>query len=83
MTCEFIKMPLPDGTTTTAILCSRGRGPRAKCSFCHGPVHSLLCDGRRPGARTKTCDAKLCRACAVNVGDDRDLCPSCFFGTNT
>lgn len=35
----------------------------------------LLCDGPTPGG--ETCDLPICRAHALHVGRDRDLCPSC------
>jgi hypothetical protein len=36
----------------------------------------VLCDWKLRGREAgKTCDAKLCRACAVTVGEDKHLCP--------
>lgn len=76
MTCEHIRMP--DGSTM--IVCSRGR--RApKCRFCDRRA-AYQCDfpltGRSAG---KTCDANICKACAVRQpitalhGDTVDFCP--------
>jgi hypothetical protein len=75
MPCEWIK--LPDGTTAHV----RTSGSRARCSACKTALGTLLCDGpAKPGSRSKTCDAPLCRRCAKHVGPDRDLCPACVEG---
>jgi hypothetical protein len=50
------------------------RGRRAACSVCHSAEHELLCDGRDVGA-SGTCDAKLCRRCALHAPGDKDFCP--------
>lgn len=76
---------------------------QAKCKFC-GESSSLLCDGRiwdAPhasfrvpmgfiNAKTRSCDAPVCRLCAKKIGDihlrttkgcrwdTRDLCPDCL-----
>lgn len=57
------------------IACSRG--PRRRlCSVPRcGQVAPLLCDGPKPGGGT--CDAPICKAHALHVGHNRDLCPSC------
>lgn len=71
MTCE--RFDLPGGGY--AIVCSRGRKPRAKCSACNVRVHELLCDFPLSGKKAgKTCSRKLCSACAVKVGE-LDYCP--------
>ena len=47
-----------------------GKSP-ANCDICHVKIHTKLCDaliGR------KTCDVKLCDACAVASGK-HDFCP--------
>lgn len=68
MTCR----PLNFGNGVTGWACSRGE----RCKECGGRAIKL-CDyplaGRKVG---KTCDAKLCGRCAVNVGPDRDYCPA-------
>ncbi len=54
-------------------ICSRGPLPREKCVIC-GKPHQVLCD--YPVSPAKTCDAALCRRCAVHVpGMDIDYCP--------
>ncbi len=71
MTCE--RFDLPDGGF--AIVCSRGRKPRAKCGACKDREHELLCDHPLAGKLVgRTCSAKLCRRCAKHV-DGKDLCP--------
>jgi hypothetical protein len=59
-----------------AVVCTRGRTSRARCEACKAREHTLLCDAQIWGAKAgKTCDRKLCAACAVKVGD-LDLCPT-------
>lgn len=56
-----------------AITCSRGERTK-KCKQC-GERAELLCDFELGGTkRGKTCDAPLCRRCAIEVGPDRHLC---------
>ncbi len=74
MGCDFIR--LPGGAS--AVVCSRGRRPSARCSSCGRPGADLFCDGPKPSGRT--CDAPVCRKCAHHVGANRDLCPSCVRG---
>lgn len=54
-----------------AIVCTRGRRMRCAC----GKAASLQCDAptRR---RSGTCDRRLCRSCATEIGPDRHLCPA-------
>jgi hypothetical protein len=61
---------LDDGTT--AIVCGSGPRPRTKPCKCGG-WSTLLCD--YPLSPGKTCDAPLCRHCAVPMGRNRDWCP--------
>lgn len=71
MTCT----PLPGGLGWT---CTRGsRTPPAPCSVCSKHPHTKLCDYALTGKRAgSTCDRKLCDACAVSLGSDRDHCPA-------
>lgn len=60
-------------------VCTRGprKGTRTPCAFCKKPGADLLCDGPGPTPR-RTCDAKICRACAIGVRSlDADFCPTC------
>jgi hypothetical protein len=66
---EFIR--LPDGTA--AFVRFGGRRPRAKPCACCGGASSIQCDF--PLLHGGTCDAYLCRHCAVPVGRNRDHCP--------
>lgn len=70
MPCE--RMDLPG--RGMAIVCTRGVRRRA-CSVCGRRGAELLCDGRVPGKGT--CDAPLCRGCAVSAGAGVDHCPAC------
>ena len=72
MACEPLKL----GDGAAGIICSRNRRPgsRTRCAFCGTMGAGFLCDWPT-GKGKKTCDAKMCRGCAVNVGDDRDYCP--------
>jgi hypothetical protein len=52
------------------------RARRKRCLFCDpAKPHfaSLECD--YPIGDGKTCDAKMCSACARTIGEDRDYCP--------
>lgn len=72
MTCTITK--IPGGFIAT---CTRGQPARAPCSTCKSQPHEKLCDFPLRGESAgRTCDAKLCANCAVNVGADRDLCPA-------
>jgi hypothetical protein len=62
---------LSDGTT--AIVCGSGRRPRRQCACGCGTPASIQCDYPTEGGGT--CDAFLCRRCAVPVEPDRDHCP--------
>lgn len=66
MTCETIRMP----SGGYAIVCSRGRQKHKFCA-CGKPA-TLLCDWPKDKG---TCDAALCRKCAVPAGPNRDHCP--------
>lgn len=70
--CEYVYI----GGGNFAIVCG-GHGRRALCQFCKRNAHTKLCDGDAGG---RTCDRKMCDACATNVGPDRDLCPICKRG---
>lgn len=64
--------------TGTGMLCTRGRRPRRRCAC--GAVASLACDGPKPGRKSGTCDAPICRRCVSQCpfhGPDRDLCRAC------
>lgn len=67
--CEVLV--LPGGGT--AIVCGvRGRHRRpTPCVHCGRPSE-VLCDHRNGDGRT--CDAAICRACALRVGKNRDYC---------
>lgn len=68
MTCR----PIDLGNGVTGWACTRGSSER--CQECGGRA-SKLCDYPLRGAKAgKTCDAKLCARCAVNVAPDRDYC---------
>jgi hypothetical protein len=69
MPCD--RVSLPDGTAV--ILCSRG--PRRQRCACGKPA-TLLCDWKLRGARTLTCDAPICAACATSPAPEKDLCPT-------
>ena len=70
MTCRTVKMP--DGGH--AIVCSRGKRP-IKCRQC-GKPGDLLCDFPMPKKASKTCDAPICKNCAVHISDNVDYCPT-------
>ena len=72
MTC--VHTDLGNGVTVTS--CSRGRRRRAPCSVCERHEHELLCDYPLRGAKAgSTCSRKLCRKCAVRLGE-QDMCPA-------
>lgn len=58
---------------TVAIVC--GARPRKRyCRDC-GAEASLQCDAPLRGKKSnKTCDAHICKDCAVSVGENLDLC---------
>jgi hypothetical protein len=60
---------LPDGTR--GIVCFSGKRKTKPCRMCRKPS-SLLCDWPVSG---KTCDAPLCRGCAVSPTAGVDHCP--------
>jgi predicted amidophosphoribosyltransferase len=43
------------------------------CVFCRAEYSSKLCDF--PVAKGKSCDAKICDACATSISADVDYCP--------
>lgn len=59
------------GNGRVAIVCTRRDYRPIRCQFC-GRKGSLLCDAK-VGPK-KTCDAKLCNACARKSGGS-DFCP--------
>lgn len=67
MRCEPVRFP--DGSS--AIVCSSGRRQRCSC----GRLAVLLCDWRVPERRSGTCDAPICRTCAISPARGKDLCP--------
>jgi hypothetical protein len=72
---EWIK--LEDGTVAHVLYAP----PKAKpCRYCTRRS-SLLCDWVMPGG--KTCDAPLCRRCAVPGGRRTDYCPTHRFVSPT
>lgn len=72
MPCERLYGP---DRRVTGFLCSKGRKGKP-CEFCGRPS-TLLCDGPGKPPR-KTCDARMCGACAVGVRSlDVDFCPRC------
>ena len=84
MTCHGVSGKDKDGRPFFAIACTRGKsgaagGKRAMCDVqgCSTP-YEKLCDWPVPGpeGKPKTCDQKLCKAHAHNVGPDRDYCPT-------
>lgn len=74
MPCDPIGAVLPDGTVVTGIVCTRGRAEW--CSACQRMRYKVLCDWKLRGKKAgRTCDRKLCYACATRVGEDKHLCP--------
>lgn len=71
MVCERLKLD----EKTVAIVCTPRRR-RRKCSngICSRTA-TKECDYPVP-LRGRTCDRPLCDVCAVNVGPNRDHCPS-------
>ncbi len=67
MTCTTIKVG-----DMTAIVCSRGRKPRKKCSECGTRPATQACDWKMPGGGT--CDKPLCRNCSYPPARNKDLC---------
>lgn len=67
MPCKTVKIG-----DRAAIVCSRRKYNRPRCSACGGKGVSVRCDFP---IEERTCDKWLCRRCAVKVGDDRDHCP--------
>jgi len=48
---------------------------REKRQFCAcGRVSDLLCDWKVKTKKSGTCDAPICRQCALEVGPDKHLC---------
>lgn len=87
MPCEWLKGPNGE---VIHIRTTRQRGRLMKCKFCsynYRENEGKLCDF--PVAEGKTCDAAMCRSCAVTLGgqetdighgmkkmnDTIDLCP--------
>lgn len=70
-------IPFKDKNGAVGLMCSgRGRPKPRQCQFCGLMNATLLCDGPpASSSRKRTCDAWLCRTCALNDGPDRDLCP--------
>lgn len=66
MVCEVITL---DGGTR-AIVCSSRKRQRCAC----GRVATLACDWKVPGRRSGTCDAPICRTCAMSPAPEKDLC---------
>lgn len=64
-----IHMRLPGGGT--AILTVQG----TRCQRCHRGWADYACDYPDDTRRSKTCDRKLCKACARQVGADLHVCP--------
>ena len=65
---------LPDGTT--AIVCSRGGGPRKACVVC-GRGADLLCDFKLTGPKAgQTCDRALCAKHTHRPSVGVDYCPA-------
>lgn len=60
-----------------AFICSRGRRQREPCTVpgCRGDG-VVLCDFVLRGPKAgRTCDRRVCRGHAKNVGPDKDYCP--------
>jgi hypothetical protein len=57
----------------SAIVCFSGRRPPTLTPCRCGARSTIQCDF--PIADGRTCDAYLCRRCAIHQGPDRDYCP--------
>lgn len=71
--------PIDLGGGVTGHLCSRGRRLKVRqCIACGRSGADIQCDHPKPAKmrRSKTCDAWLCRGCAVEVGPDKHHCPT-------
>lgn len=66
MACHHMKFA--DGTT--AIICTREGRKYCSC----GRAADLLCDWKVKTRKSGTCDAPICRKCALEVGPDKHLC---------
>lgn len=67
MTCEYVSVP----GGGVAIVCGRRRRDQKRCAC--NRVATLLCDWK---VSKGTCDAPICRSCAVSPAPDKDLCPT-------
>jgi hypothetical protein len=79
-----------DRTVMGYVCGPRGQRTRVKCQFCGTVGAGQLCDGilggvqgellaDSPDVKVKTCDAPVCRSCAVSIPAlDRDYCPRCM-----
>ncbi len=86
MPCEVRRMP--DGSAV--ICCSRGPLPKHQACYVCGDRSEFLCDwpvtrreigvGRKeyPNEVAGTCDKRMCRRCANEVGPDRRYCNAHF-----
>lgn len=76
MACNpFVVKGASGAVVGVGFACTRGDRRIRPCSSC-GQASTLLCDEPLRGSKKgKTCDAPLCRGCAVEVGPDRHLCP--------
>jgi hypothetical protein len=86
MPCDVRR--LPDGSV--AICCSRGAWPKHQACYVCGARSEFLCDWpvtRRaigvgpkeyPNITDGTCDKRMCRRCANEVGPDRHYCNAHF-----
>jgi len=87
MPCDVRR--LPDGSV--AICCSRGAWPKHQACYVCGGRSEFLCDwpvarshmmgevqDARMEIRPGTCDKRMCRRCANEVGPDRHYCNAHF-----
>lgn len=74
MACHDIKMP--DGTR--GVVCIRER--RRRCVACGELGAERLCDGKKPGKKSGTCDAPVCVRCSFSPAKEVDYCPACRAG---
>ncbi len=74
MSCEIVRLP---GGATAIVRLAPTR--RKKCSVCQRSLSNWkLCDfetGATRAGKPATCDAVLCKACAVHSEPDTDHCP--------